>query len=689
MTTKLNWIGLNRNDNLNTGELSSEKNISTEEYPYLTSAKKITLKKDADGYSHPLGIYAFGDTLITIYSNGNTAILMDIFLKDAETKNGTDDIKLTVNVALFGSDSESQEEYREAIKKTRTVSMFNQYTEGLTALDGTYSKKIVILPDKKSMPFEFEYYNGKCDDCDKNKLTYTENEASGGYIVNRWNGKEWICISGSDNELADLEVKLKNFYNDGYSLTDDDEPISGKEYFTRELTNSVYVYSKFGGTEFKSDTEYFEWTSEYEITSDTKVNSLKTYYTYIDGEYIVAENITEFESNTNYYERTDAYGPSSAADTSAYYFNTYNTMVYGYVTDEQADLVEDIDYTSGWKITSVPSFPDINYATVHQSRLFGVSDDMIFASGFNDYANWNYDTILDENANNAWYSTSQSNVKATGDFVGITVYSNHVIAFKRDFMHEIYNNKNPFRIVDIGSGGTIDNRSIQEVNGKLIFVSDSNVNVYTGSLPRAIGDSLGIDKFTYAVSGGDDRFYYLYCEDGNGDGYIFAYDTKIGAWSEYSTGCIDRVVGFATSEDGVYALCEYTDENYTQGGVYKITSDTYSDDWNFETDIVTGTTSSSTYESVNIKHIRKIQFLVTVKKGSSFKIYGKYDHDDEIIPDNLLYEAHKAAQDKTFAVRIKPRKTAGYGFKLYFEGSGYVKFGEIEVYMTKGGELFE
>ena len=45
MTTKLNWIGLNRNDNLNTGELSSEKNISTEEYPYLTSAKKITLKK--------------------------------------------------------------------------------------------------------------------------------------------------------------------------------------------------------------------------------------------------------------------------------------------------------------------------------------------------------------------------------------------------------------------------------------------------------------------------------------------------------------------------------------------------------------------------------------------------------------------------------------------------------------------
>ena len=122
--------------------------------------------------------------------------------------------------------------------------------------------------------------------------------------------------------------------------------------------------------------------------------------------------------------------------------------------------------------------PPIKYATVHLSRLFGVSDGCVFASGFNDYTDWALDTTDDGlgddgyDEKNAWMSQTQSNTKADGNFTGITTFQGHVVCFKRDFMHEIYNTKNPFRLVDIYPEGTIDNRTIQDVDGKLIFVQD-------------------------------------------------------------------------------------------------------------------------------------------------------------------------------------------------------------------------
>ena len=122
--------------------------------------------------------------------------------------------------------------------------------------------------------------------------------------------------------------------------------------------------------------------------------------------------------------------------------------------------------------------PDIKYATVHLSRVFGVDDSMVYASAFNDYTNWTVDTADEYNEANAWYTASQSNSKADGVFTGITTFQNHVVCFKKDFMHEIYNTKNPFRIQDIYAEGAIDIRSVCDVDGQLIFCSNDAVKVY-------------------------------------------------------------------------------------------------------------------------------------------------------------------------------------------------------------------
>ena len=311
----------------------------------------------------------------------------------------------------------------------------------------------------------------------------------------------------------------------------------------------------------------------------------------------------------------------------------------------------------------------MQHVTVHLSRLFGVSDDCIYASGFNDYTNWNLDTASEYNESNAWQSKAQSNTKADGNFTGITNYQGHVVCFKRDYMHEIYNTKNPFRIQDIYAEGAIDNRTIQDVDGRLIFVSEDDVKIYTGSNPRVISYNLNISRYKYAVSGTDNRNYYLYCEDDKGNMCLYVYDTLTDYWSEQSID--NRVINFAHNQNGMYMLCD-------NGCVYKLDTDNYNHDWEFETDLVTN-------KSVDIKHIKKLQMLVESNPDAHFEVYILYDDEKLNSKSHLVYSSSRSGK---YPIRVKPRKTANYGFKLHIKGKGYVKLYELEIFVESGGDMY-
>ena len=385
--------------------------------------------------------------------------------------------------------------------------------------------------------------------------------------------------------------------------------------------------------------------------------------------------IKDMEVLVKTYTNDDSpYLPPDSASHNYYYKNLstkakeadtlYGAAIYKWVDDESDSE------KSGWKISIPPTMPDLKYATVHLSRVFGVDEDRVYASGFNDYSNWNLDTTNEYNESNSWCSPSQSNTKAGGNFTGITTFQNHVICFKRDFMHEIYNTKNPFRLQDIYAEGCIDNRTVQDVDGKLIFVSEDDVKIYTGSNPRIIGYNLNMSQFEYAVSGTDNRNYYLYCEDKIGNKYLYVYDTYTELWSEQNI--TKRVVAFAHNKNGMYML---RDDGY----VYKMDTDDYSHSWSFETDLVTNKT-------VNIKHIKKLQMLVDVAEGANLKAYILYD--DEVFDENKSHLVYTSNKHGRLPIRVKPRKTANYGFKLHFEGSGYVKFYELEIFVESGGDMY-
>lgn len=356
-------------------------------------------------------------------------------------------------------------------------------------------------------------------------------------------------------------------------------------------------------------------------------------------------------------------------------YNTTHQKVY-YVWDGGDWKVSGSD--GMFAIDVLTGVPNIQYAAVHLSRLFGVDKDRIYASGFNDYANWDLDTADEYNANNAWASPAQSNTKSNGAFTGITVFQNHVVCFKEDYMHEIYNNKNPFRIQDIFAEGAMDIRTVQDVDGTLFFVGGNHVKIYTGGNPRIVDYNLDFGKIGSAAAGTDGQKYYLYCRTDKLGNAMFVYDKRTGYWAREEIGC--EVVSFAHNKYGMFLLGAGADGKYR---IYRMDTGTYAQKWYVETDLSLGKT-------VDIKRIKKIQFFADLAPGSQMQVYllkngEKFSEDAAQL---ICERENQTAVQVTIPIRVLARMTANYGSRIRICGNGYVKVYQMEMVTTKGGALY-
>lgn len=335
----------------------------------------------------------------------------------------------------------------------------------------------------------------------------------------------------------------------------------------------------------------------------------------------------------------------------------------------------DMDMTAGVTTFTLASLdaapnitPSLKYAAVYLSRVFGVDDARIYASGFNDYTMWDLDTADVQLASNAWVSTAQSNVKAGNDFIGITVFGGTVIAFKRDFMHEVYNNKNPFRVGDIYAEGTIDNRSVCDVDGNLIFVSSDDVKVYTGGNPKKIGTPLGLNGWTTGIAGTKGSTYYLYRKEGTIN-KIYTFNVDNGMWSAIDANT--EIIGFASNEDGLYSLG-------LDGNIRKLDTVDYAQAWYLETDLTMAS-------SLDPKRLKKLQMMVDIGTGANIKAYELSDNETfNVSTSQLLFDS--GTKTGRQILRCGIRMTAGYGHKIRICGTGYVKLYTMELRYSLGGE---
>ncbi len=307
------------------------------------------------------------------------------------------------------------------------------------------------------------------------------------------------------------------------------------------------------------------------------------------------------------------------------------------------------------------SIPKSNDACVHLSRVFSIAEDRIFATGTN-YADYRLDTADDYSEAHAWGSLVEGNTHSDGKLTAITSYDGHVVAFKSDFCYEIYNTKNPFRVVDVYRVGTVDKRSVKEVGGKLYFASSDGIYCYSGGIPRCISDKLCFDSpLTCGVAGVYDDKYYLYNHD---SGCIYIYNTQNGMFGAMEAP--NEVVGFASNDLGLYMLCR-------NGKIYLVNpGDYYETHFCFETDI-------RTMGSLDNKRIKEIRFLAYGEDDydSSLTLSALYeDGDGNIDREQELY-GDDISGYKSVKIPVRGRNTGLC--KLKFSGSGKVRVFRLEI----------
>lgn len=338
----------------------------------------------------------------------------------------------------------------------------------------------------------------------------------------------------------------------------------------------------------------------------------------------------------------------------------------------------DFEITSDFAPADLGSaYPEIKYATVYGSRLFGVDDNLVYGSYYNDYARWDLDTADDYSDANAWVSMSQSNAKADGKFSAIATYDNHVVLFKRDFMQLVYNNKNPFRIVDVGSYGCDNPYAVAESGGVLYFASADAVYAYGGGTPKKISDDLNISDFSGAVLGGYKDKLYAYL-----DGALYTYAN--GVWSSGDNG-ISKIKQFATLDYGIVALTssgeivlvDWDSENPPE--IAGDVTESYPENWWFETDFMA-------LGSLGVRRIKKVSVLCETAQGASLDVY--------LVRDGRKFDTSTALHVGTttgtgqILLRVLTRQTSAYMHRLRFVGHGYVKIYAAELKLSYGGDVY-
>ena len=327
------------------------------------------------------------------------------------------------------------------------------------------------------------------------------------------------------------------------------------------------------------------------------------------------------------------------------------------------------------------TYPNLKYATVYASRVFGVDENLVYASSYNDYADWDLDTAEEYNEANAWVSMSQSNVKADGEFSAIATYDNHVVLFKKDFMQLVYNNKNPFRIVDVGAWGCDNPYAVAESDGLLYFASSDAVYLYTGGTPKEISKNLDIKNYHGARLGAWRGVLFLYI--GN---CIYTY--KDGVWSALGAPT-SAVKQFASVDFGIAALCEDNSVVFldwirdgsgeipdTWEASYGLAGD---NPWWFETDFMA-------LNKLHVRRIKKISILCDVDEGAEVKFY--LLKDGEKFNRSTATINGKTNGTGRVLLRVLTNGSAGYMHRIRLEGKGKVKIYAAELQVSWGGDLY-
>ena len=524
---KVQWYGLNLKASADSGYISSGKNF------YVTTdgtlrAVDTPVSFDESHKGEPLAFVGINDKLFYVYEKGDDYV--DILTYNADGTAKTDNLSNT-------SDLSGVE---------RSLARYNAWLGGSDIVNGSYSPRLIIYPDKKLIPL-----NGAFNLKDITQYKIVKITA----VTKKINQKTY-------NQSLELNAdKVWEYTEDKGYIIHVSKADGESNSIESETSEEVHSYC---------DEEPASMPEAESIQGDTKVS------------YYVSQ--------------------THGSDGKLFDMLTVETITTSTVISYRYDSVKTI-------------IPDADFVTPYNNRIFGVDGTKIFASAAGSYVNYDLDTATDYDENNAWYSATQSG----GDFTHICTFGGKVVAFKKDMLYELYNTKNPFRILEVNKIGTFTHKSVCELAGNLFYASDDGVYVYGGSAPYKISDTvldkaqLDGGKFTYGVAGANDGKYYIREPlKGESGKPILVFDTATKTWS--ITDFNQEIAYFANADGHLYACT-------TSGAIYQMDSgNKAATEWYFETPVICESTA-------DVKWLEKVQLVAKFHTAGQITVKVKYDND--------------------------------------------------------------
>lgn len=465
-------------------------------------------------------------------------------------------------------------------------------------------------------------------------------------------------------------------------------PTSGERetFYVKDTSDDKTVFSK----EIDFSKVYGEISEEFTVTG---LVAGKEYYAYFDYN----DNYTRYDLTFTLADKTevnggdlkvegklfDASGNAIVLDISKEYAVSYNVtdgVDKSYMAKKNGSFTIKLGSKENSEGNSLS--PKFQHITVWNSRLFGTRDNVVVCSSAGTPFDWTLDspeseldnfgiTIGGYDETHSWYSTTQANTKASGDVTAITSFDGHPVIFKDDFMHEVYNTKNPFRIQDICATGCVSAKSICELDSVLYFASRDGIYRYAGGYPKRISDALGdfiCDDDT--CCGAYDGVLYVYNPEYS-DELIYTYDPSSGLWAAIGVPFDNdaeggnKIVGFAAGSNYLYAVGANSEIGYFP----KVGSST-SDSWSFETNI-------NLFDSSGDKRVHSLM-IVSEGDAPGVRINGKEVAVTSNNPDSEVVKT-----------RVLLRGFDGESFKLRLSGKDYCKIHRIDIVYSYSGKRFK